>query len=425
MKTSSQQLSPTRLKFECQLNAEDRFVLKKEALQRFPEWGKISDLARQKQLLQQFAMERSLQRFLAKQPQDLRLPPSFQITRQSLSELSFESELELYPQVQLPATEAVSIEVQAPEKPSPAEIQAALEALQLNFAQFEQAQRPAAWGDQVMVDLYASFQGQILPQSVQNERVLLLRKSEQASASEAAWLEGLIGMQPGERKEIAYTLPADHPNPEWRGQPALSHVKMLVVAKVSVAALNDHFAKALGFETLEALLADLARQLSARKESQWQQRVKELALAAYVDQAQVEIAPEWLEQELEQGFAQSDAPRLQAQGLDSQQLEKLRQSWLKQPYLAEIKRAQLKSLLVLREVIRQANLRVEDSELDEALAELGKSVGKDAVQMREQMAQEQKLLLLVERILIEKASVYLFQAVTVTHQGQVLIAAKR
>src|SRR5262249_60639864 len=79
--------------------------------------------------------------------------------------------------------------------------------------------------------------------------------------------DAVVGLKDGEERQVALHFADDHRREDLRGRGGTATVKVVEVKEKSLPALDDDFAKSLGeFETLEALRAELMKQLETRRQ---------------------------------------------------------------------------------------------------------------------------------------------------------------
>jgi len=82
------------------------------------------------------------------------------------------------------------------------------------------------------------------------------------------FVSGIVGMQPGETKDVAVRFPDEYPAQELAGKDAVFTITLHELKEIELPAINDEFAKAVsGNETLDELRADLRRRLEAVNEA--------------------------------------------------------------------------------------------------------------------------------------------------------------
>jgi trigger factor len=78
-----------------------------------------------------------------------------------------------------------------------------------------------------------------------------------------------VGMKAGDEREVALRFPDDHRLESLRGKGGAATLKVSEVKEKILPARDDDFAKSVGeFETLEALRAEVRKQLDARREAE-------------------------------------------------------------------------------------------------------------------------------------------------------------
>ncbi|MGV3523434.1 MAG: hypothetical protein ACO1RX_04380 [Candidatus Sericytochromatia bacterium] len=272
----------------------------------------------------------------------------------------FLCELELFPEVTLPPLPP-ELEVPPLAAPQEAELLAALEALQVRLG--EQLPAPRAdWGQLLVVDLVGRCQGEIIPLSVQQHVPLLLLKNH----AQAAALEALVGLKPGEQAVFEQPLPASFPHLPWRG--ALAHYTVYVhsCSALRVPAADDALAQACGAGArLDDLLGVLHEQLRQENRARWRQRVRDRLVGMLVAAARVEVPEAWVHEQLQALWSESDGRLLPTLALKLAPAEVASswRTWQGQPWLRQQQQRNLKTRLVLRQLGLQAGIEVDAESL--------------------------------------------------------------
>lgn len=74
----------------------------------------------------------------------------------------------------------------------------------------------------------------------------------------------ILGMKKGETKKSTITLPADYNDPSLAGKPVEFEITLKNLQELAMPELNDDFAKDVGFDTIDALHAEINKQLEKR-----------------------------------------------------------------------------------------------------------------------------------------------------------------
>ena len=174
--------------------------------------------------------------------------------------LSFVAVVEVKPTIALADYKDVEVE-HAPKPVTSQDVDAALEHMREQQAQFRAVDRAAAPGDLLVIDYTLTLEGREPSSQTGYEFVV----GDQAVLPEIDQAVG--GMRAGEEREAPFRFADDHRREELRGKSGAAAVKVIEVKEKVLPALADDFAKSLGeFETLAALRAEVLRQLETRRE---------------------------------------------------------------------------------------------------------------------------------------------------------------
>ena len=168
--------------------------------------------------------------------------------------LEFVAEVDVRPEFELPALDALEIEVDAIEV-SEEQIEQELNTLADRFGSRETVERPAATGDRVTLDLIASKDGESLADAT--------AEGLDYEVGSGSMLDGLdeavTGLSAGESATFTSTLVGG----PLKGETADVEVRVTNVAQQDRPELDDEFAQlASEFDTIEALRDDLRARLT-------------------------------------------------------------------------------------------------------------------------------------------------------------------
>ena len=190
--------------------------------------------------------------------------------------LSFVAVVEVKPEINLSDYKGVEVE-HAPVAVTADDLSATLEHMREQQAQFHAVERAAASGDLVVVDYTIAIDG-LDPSSQKGYEFLVGSRTVLPEIDDA-----VVGLKAGEEREVALRFADDHRREDLRGRGGRATVKVVEVKEKSLPVLDDDFAKSLGeFETLEALRAELMKQLAARREHDEQRALQEKVVDAVI-----------------------------------------------------------------------------------------------------------------------------------------------
>ena len=174
--------------------------------------------------------------------------------------LSFKAVVEIRPTITLGEYKDLDIE-HGPTPVTDDDVGTTLGQMREQHAELRSVERAAAPGDVAIVDYTLAPEG--LEPS--HESGYAFPIGEGAVLPEID--QAVVGMQAGEEREVGVRFSAEHRREELRGKSGRATVKLSEVKEKVLPLLDDDFAKQVGeFDTLDALRAEVRRQLESRRE---------------------------------------------------------------------------------------------------------------------------------------------------------------
>ncbi len=176
--------------------------------------------------------------------------------------LSFVAVVEVKPEIT--PNDYVGLEIQHASTAVTGErVDEALEHMRERQAEFRAVERAANPGDLVIVDYTLAVDGEE-PSSQTGYAFVIGDGSVMPEIDAAA-----AGMRAGEERAVGFRFPDDHRRESLRGKSGTATLKVVEVKEKVLPALDDDFAKSMGeFENVEALRAEVVKQLESRQESE-------------------------------------------------------------------------------------------------------------------------------------------------------------
>ncbi len=193
------------------------------------------------------------------------------------------------PQIELP-TDYRSIRVPAePVSVSEDDVARVLHQAQSQLAKwnFPDPERPAKLGDRVHVDVQGYTADGPLYRTVQKE-VFDLLSDEEGNNLLPALRDGLIGMNVGEEKDVATTLPEDYAEERLRGADVTFHVKLIEVQEGERPSL-DEVAQQEGLADEAALRQRVRERLTTQREERSRSQQVDAIIRELADRVDVEL----------------------------------------------------------------------------------------------------------------------------------------
>ena len=186
----------------------------------------------------------------------------------------------------------------------------------------------------------------------------------------SGFVEGVVGMNPGDKKDVDCQFPDDYPEETCRGRKALFSISLDELKGRELPALDDAFAQqASDKKTLSELREDLENRLKQDAEQRQKNNRHEALLKALVDQLEVEL-PESLIKEEINSLLQETAAQMAQQGMDVKKLftpETVQN-------LAQASRGEaterLQRSLALKALAKAEGISVADKDLDAKIKEV-------------------------------------------------------
>jgi trigger factor len=269
--------------------------------------------------------------------------------------------------------------------------------------------RPVQFGDQAVLD----YSGKLVnpPEGVSADIPGGAAENYQMEIAPGRFIEGfvegIVGMNLGETKEISVDFPDDYANADLAGQAAKFTITVKELKEKELPELDDDFAQAVSeYETLAELRESVESDFKAKAEAQMKANKHDALKKALLEKVEVEVPETMINQEVDNLLMQA-AMQLQRLGVDVKQLytkENL-------PQLREKSRPEaidkIKLSLAIKEVIARESLEVEPTEVENRIAEVKTQVSEeldlDRLQevVKDELLQEKALDLLADHAQIE------------------------
>jgi trigger factor len=290
--------------------------------------------------------------------------------------LSFTAVVEVKPAISL--GEYRGLEVQhAPAPVADPDVEATLEQMREQNAQFRSVERAAAAGDLVVVDYTLSPQDH--ESTTANGYHFLVGGGTVLPEIDAA----VVGMRAGEEREVSLRFADDHRMESLRGKSGTARLKLGEVKEKILPALDDELAKALGeFETLEALRAEVRRQLEARREAEARQALEDKIVEALLARHEFGV-PDAMVMRQVAHQVEHTRERLRRQGVDPEGIQ-----WDYGKIVGELRPGAEKAVrraLLLEAIADKEALTTSEAEIDAEVEKFARASQRPAPAVRRMM----------------------------------------
>lgn len=251
----------------------------------------------------------------------------------------------------------------------------------------EVTDRPAKLDDQVNID-YAGFDGD-------NQFAGGTAKGQELVLGSGHFIPGfedqLVGATVGQDVDVNVTFPEEYHEKSLAGKPVVFHVHVNGIREKEVPALDDEFAKDMGFDTLDEYKADVKANLIKRNEERAETAFENEVVEKAVATCEMDI-PNGMVEEAIDNMLRDMEMRLMYQGMKlddyfkytGQTREQVREMYREQA--AE----RVKTQLALEAIRDAEKIEATEEEIDAEIAKLADSRKKSLEDMKKQLTDGDK-----------------------------------
>ena len=269
------------------------------------------------------------------------------------------------------------------------EVEAKLKDLQEKQARYvDVTDRPAKMGDLVNIDFAGSIDGVAFDGGTAKDYELELGSHSFISGFE----EQVVGMKKGQQKDVKVEFPKEYHAKNLAGKPAVFAVKLLTIREKQVPEIDDKFASDVSeFNTLDELKKDTKEKIKSEKEADAERAFENKLVEEVVKNSKVDVPKVMVTNQIARNI--EDMKRSLAMqglsyemylgyiGLTDEQFRKSRE---------EDTEKQIKTTLVLSELVKKEGIKAEESEVEDKIKELAEKMKKTVDELKKTMTESQK-----------------------------------
>jgi len=252
--------------------------------------------------------------------------------------------------------------------------------------------RPAQKGDVLDISFTVDVGGKRIPEASGDGVQIELGSGQVLPELEAA----LIGANVGDAKEATLTFAQNHARADFRGKPAMFHIKVQEIKERVLPALDDDFAKDIGtFQTLDELKQDIKGKLEKVMKQRAEDAVAEQIVAKLVERNPIPCPPSLVEQ--------------QCQLMEQEIMQQARRNGEPVPRHEELharvhadSEIKVRAGLLMAEIAKEAQIKVSEDDIEKGLVELAEQTGKQVAKMRVEYRDQKKREMLIGMIIEDK-----------------------
>ena len=272
-------------------------------------------------------------------------------------DLEYVATFEVYPEVTFEALEKIKIS-RAVAEIADEDVTEMLESLRKQRSEWDESDAAAEDGTRATIDFEGTLDGELFDGGKAEDYAFVMGEGRMLADFET----GIKGMKAGDTRDITVNFPEDYQAENLQGKEAVFAITVKKVETSRLPEVDDEFAKAFGVEEggLEAFMKEVRGNMTRELEQTVKQRMKDALMDALVQNNPIEVPGALVQQEI--GSLQQDAGR--RMGIQDQ-------SKLPAPELfAETARKRVTVGLLIGEVIRQNELKLDAAKVEEKLVQL-------------------------------------------------------
>ncbi len=329
--------------------------------------------------------------------------------------LSFTAEVEVEPEVPLPSYRG--IEVRRPsDRVSDEEVEATIEDYRSRQADFRTVEdRPLGHGDFASISYTGVVDGKPIAEIDPEAGVLSEGERQWIEISDDSFLPGfaeaLVGMSPGDRRQIHLDIPAEFGRPLLAGKKASFFVELVEIRERVLPAVDDELARRAGAENLEDWKEKIRELIGRLKEAEARQAVRGEVIERLLAGAEFPL-PESERSRETQRRIYDMVRESQQRGISRDTLEEHKEELFGHAVRSAEQRLRLR--YILRGIAREEKIEVEDAEVDEEIRKMAEAEGTDPAALRADLEKRELMDVLRLDLLEAKALDFVIANASVT-----------
>lgn len=312
--------------------------------------------------------------------------PTVDVTKVSDTELQLKFVIVLPPEVKLGTYKGLDL-VRDKVSVTKEEIDKEVEKLVAQNANLVVSENPAKIGDTVVIDFVGSIDSKEFDGGKADNFSLELGSHQFVPGFE----EQLVGVKSGDVVDVLVTFPEQYVK-DLAGKKANFKVTVHEVKEKVVPELNEELIKELAIPEVNdvaSLHEHLKKQLTSQKENQANNKLLDAIIAKVVDSSNVELSKEIVDEEIE-GMKHNIENQVKGRGLTMEQYLDITGQNKEhfEEHLRKDAEKNLRSVLVMEEIAKAENIKVEEKDLEEEFKKIADQYKMDVKQVKEILSKD-------------------------------------
>lgn len=224
--------------------------------------------------------------------------------------------------------------------------------------------------------------------------------------------EGVMGMKPGQKKDVEIKFPDDYHVAELKGKPVKFETTLKELKTKKLPEVNDEFAKSAGpYENVEALRTAIRTDFETRENKRVVDDMKNRLMRALVDANPVPV-PKSLLEEQKKALVEDMKQRMSQQGLGEGEYEEYKNKW--DADFAQTASYMIQSSFLIDKIASENNLKANPKDLEKKMEEFSAQTGIDLQRVHEFYGEEERRSRLVYQVTEEKVLDFLIAKAKIT-----------
>jgi len=276
----------------------------------------------------------------------------------------YELECEVVPEIELPSYKGVEVEVD-PINITDEDVEKRLDGLQHMHAEMisRESDAGAQKGDFVVIKYQGYMNGKPVKGIGTEYYPLELGSANLMPEFETA----LIGMKPGEEKEVEITFPDDYPDKDVASKAMQFQVHVKEIKEKRLPEINDEFAKDLNFENIEVMKVGLREEIGKEKETARKRDIAQKIMETLTKSIDIPVPKRLLDKRVH-AMIDDAMNRFQSDKMTEEEQKNLEGNLIKdfEPRAEE----RIKGEIILKKIAETESITVDDNEVDERMKKM-------------------------------------------------------
>ena len=276
----------------------------------------------------------------------------------------YELECEVVPEIELPSYKGVEVEVD-PINITDEDVEKRIDGLQHMHAEMisRESDAGAQKGDFVVIKYQGYMNGKPVKGIGTEYYPLELGSANLMPEFETA----LIGMKPGEEKEVEITFPDDYPDKDVASKAMQFQVHVKEIKEKRLPEINDEFAKDLNFENIEVMKVGLREEIRKEKETARKRDIAQKIMETLTKSIDIPVPKRLLDKRVH-GMIDDAMNRFQSDKMTEEEQRNLEGNLIKdfEPRAEE----RIKGEIILKKIAETESITVDDNEIHERMKKM-------------------------------------------------------